>query len=397
MGKKKKLIILAVVLIVGITTTVFAMPGLTAIIQRMSMSDSEQAIFDDLARMTTEEIIDEMNVLLNETGVDDSAMYHAIALFERLDAISGEYLLDVACDDTNHTAVRYTMLQLYSDKLGSSASSKRLFELILDETEEFRVRTNAVASMPCNAETEKLFKGVFFNIDEDVSYHVLKYLYQNNSLVAEDLADTVLKDYLKYSPQKISIALTAKSQMLLNNTANRTYDELLTEKEIFTEKAIEIFETYPKSKIPKDGDTKLNFRAANPALSSGSAMAYVQCEAAVRYMLMEFPEKCGDEYASMSYLSTITVTQNGKAIARLAKESNEKEDLLLVAEAIKICPFEEFVEPLKNKMSVMQAGKNVKIDSEQITAISDVLKEFDDGFVYTPMPDTGNYIDSWRW
>ncbi len=393
MGKKKKLIIIAVVLIVGITSTVFAMPKITAIIQRMSMSDSEKAIFEDLAKMSTEEIIDEMNILLNEMGSDDVAMYHAISLAERLDDISPEYLMEVACDDSNHTAVRYTMLQLYADKLGNKASSEKLIDLILDETEEFRVRTNAVTSLPLNAENVKFLKGVFFNIDEDISYYVLKYLYQNNSLVAEELADIVLKDYLKYSPQKISIALTAKSQMLLYNTAGRTYDELLTEKESFTLKAIEILETYPASKILADSDTELKYNAINPVLSSASAMAYVQCETAVRYMLMEFPEKSGSEYPAMSYLSNITVNQNGKAIARLAKESSDEEDMLLVAEAIKICPYQEFVEPLKEKIS----SKDVKIDSAKKTEIVNVLAQFDEKFVYTPMPDISNCVDSWRW
>jgi len=110
-------------------------------------------------------------------------------------------------------------------------------------------------------------------------------------------------------------------------------------------------------------------------------------------MLMEFPEKSGSEYPAMSYLSNITVNQNGKAIARLTKESSDEEDMLLVAEAIKICPYQEFVEPLKEKIS----SKDVKIDSAKKIEIVNVLAQFDEKFVYTPMPDISNCVDSWRW
>ncbi len=352
-NKKRRLIIIAVVLIVGITTTAFAMPRLTAIIQRMSMSDSEKEIFDDLARMTTEEIIDEMNTILNAGYEDDVAMYHAMTLANRLDDLSEDMLLSESVNEENHPTLRYTLLQLYGEKMGNKTDSSKLLNIILDEDEDSNVRENAIYALPSDdPEIQKIIATAFFSVeDEGVAYHSLKYLWISNSTLAEKIADKVLADHENYSDERLCAAITAKGYELFKNNGNRTFDALLKEKDDFTNICIEIYEG--TAVFSNALSEKQEYEAwKDPVRISANAVAQLGSEKSARYILDNdgfiSENKLGTEITD--YICRNTVRANYLALEKLAQTSNNEDDIELLLTATKYIPYRKIVNALQAKV-----------------------------------------------
>ena len=385
MGKKKKLIIIAVVLIVGITSTVFAMSRFASIIQRMNSADSEQAFLDELSSMTTEEIIDEMNVLLNSGSPDDNITYHAMSLMQRLDKIDGDFLLSASVDSRLHPTIRYTMIQLYGEKLGNDADSEKLLKIILDEDENTTVRANAIYSLPSDdIQVQKVIAATFFTIDEsELAYDCLKFLWNRNRDIAEAVADEVLTDYSSYSPERICAALTGKGYLLRKNTAGRSFDELMTEKDKFADICIEIHETYEE---PLSSGRKEYVAAYDPVRISVSSMAKIGSEKSARYLLDEdgfiSSNRLGDDLTWS--VCGRAVRANYPALAKLAQTSEKEDDIDLLLTATKYFAYKDIVDALQKK-----------IDNEEIKGKQIVLPSGFDGYFATP--DTGDIaIFSWE-
>ena len=374
-----------------ITSTVFAMSAFDSIIERLSSSDSTQDVFNELRKLSIDELISETNTLTEIDSEESPAMYHAMMLRDRMGEISAQKLLEEAEDESNTSYVRSLMLKLYTEKSAEKISFDKVKKFILDESEDYEVRVMAISKLPSTEESIEFLEKIFWETDEDISYRILKRLWVARTPVAEDIADMILMDYAKYSPQKICGALVAKSKALYENFKNRSYDELLMEKEAFTDIAIRIHETYPDELIPNEGDTKINYLAANPVTLATSSLSKVRCEKAVKYMVMEFPNKTRLSKSDAWYETFAAVNYSANALAKLASSNPDREDTLFLIEAVKYAPYKEITTPLKKHVETLKQSKTLtseeleKINASYITSTGESI------------PDYGTYIDSWRW
>ena len=363
MGKNKKLLLILVAILIGISTTVYAMPEITAIIERMSMSETERELLDELAGMTTDEVVDEMNTILNAGYEPDSAMYHAMTLNGRLDELDADYLLSVSCDDTLHTVLRYTMLQLYSEKMGNDTDVSKLLRIIMDESEDSEVRANAIYALPSDDENIcDIVSTLFFSVeDEGVAYHLLKYLWIRDSVCAENVADKVLSDYNNYSDERLCAAMTAKKHELSENNGSRSFDDLMLQKDAFTDICIEIYEKTGVFSAESQNEEYAAWK--DPVRISAVCMAELGSEKSARYILNKsgFISENKLDRETMDYICRSAVRANYLALEKLAQTSNKEEDIDLLLTATEYIPYNIIVKELKAKIdSGAVKGKEIK-------------------------------------
>ncbi|MBE6038417.1 MAG: hypothetical protein E7218_04360 [Anaerofustis stercorihominis] len=408
--KHKKLRVLAAVLI--LLLILLLSTRLDNAVFRYLTADSPDEYLDDICEMSFDMIVDEMNDVLKVGIPPDVLLTHMNALKLKLDEVSAEHIEEIIEDEHTHEFLKSEFLGLYSMKVDSdiremidnTSFDGKWMDYILDENAMFAMRVAAVDAMSDNILVADRLKEILPGLDEDMAFFVMKKIFSADSISGEQLADEVISEPDSYSSQRISAAIDIKADALMRNTRNLSYEELMSEKETFFDLLRGFYLSYDKNLILKYGQTKNeDVRAVNPVVRALSAMATIRCEKAVRYMLTEFAEdyrNAGFRDSHISDASDIyireTVDHNLKALAKLASEDPEWEDVLLIAEAVKRCYYGELIEPLKEMIYSLPLNP-------ETAKVKKLFEEFRDWTDYRHPTDYGvfvdydGYIDSWHW
>lgn len=138
---------------------------------------------------------------------------------------------------------------------GEIMPQKKIMNIISDESEDYEVRTMAINVLPSDDESVVFLEKIFGEVDEELSYRILQQLWVYGTPVAEDIADVILMNYEKYSPEKICGALIAKESELRENNRGRSEQELIDEIDSFKEICSDIRDNYDKiNNIDRESD-----------------------------------------------------------------------------------------------------------------------------------------------
>lgn len=284
--------------------------------------------------MSYKEIGEEANSIASVTGDANSLLAHMAVLYDRVDAIPEDWLVQEMQNSTNAEMYRYFLIELS----GQTNEGKGLSDLepvrkiLLDPNESSMVRQNAIfALMYDEASFDILVKAVS-DKDENVAFQALKAVNMIDPQVGSTLADQIIKE--KVDDDRLQMAIKVKAQEFQKNPGKT--------------KDISAFISLCKELYQSTDDQMMQF-------TTMFALSDLYQKEALRFIVEE--ESIDDGH------KTACINQNYLVLKDMLDHNPTADDIKFAIRCSKIVAVDEVVKSLKTAM----ASTKVSFSSDELT------------------------------
>lgn len=195
--KRRKLFavsLVVAVLVLGGTLTSVAFNPFGIISEKYEQQDMNETM-SELRTMNYEEICDEFNLIVSSSATDSDIIAHTAVLFEKIDTVTDEKILQEIQNKNNSEQLRVSLIQALSHKNNGQGINNLapVRSLLLDENENSTVRQNAVYALIDDPISKNTVIAAVSSNDEDVAFQALKGLNIVDPELARSLADDIIE------------------------------------------------------------------------------------------------------------------------------------------------------------------------------------------------------------
>lgn len=334
--KRRKLFTLS------IATVVFLLCGLLSVgafspmdklsekYERLDM----EAMIKTMQSMSYKEIGEEANTIASITNDTNSLFAHAAALYEKIDAIPEEWLIQEMQDSTNADMYRYFLIELSGQTNEGKGLSdlEPIREILLDPDESSIVRQNAIFALMYDEESFDILVKVVSDEDENVAFQALKAVNMIDPKTGSELADQIIKE--KVDDDRFQMAIKVKAQEFQRNPGKT--------------KDISEFISLCKELYQETDDQMMRF-------TTMFALSDLYQKEALRFIVEE--ESIDDGH------KTACINQNYLVLKDMLDHNPTEDDIKFAIRCSKIVAVDEVVKSLKTAM----ASTKVSFSFEELT------------------------------